>query len=204
MKPDYFVNMVKNDLESILTSPLLNDTTFTKKLFNQTNDKITFERNVIKETVIQPEYHSKMLMFIYRFGRYIKYHTDSPYWESVYQSLNREIVEQLFNSSFYRNADIGWGTRIYHPYNIIINNKTKIGKNAILRANTTIGNNGDNTTLSPIIGDNVNIGINVNILGPIEIGNHVKIGGGSVVVKSYPDNTVLVGNPARIVNKNIV
>ena len=70
MKPDYFVDMVKNDLESILNSPLLNDTIFTKKLFNQTNDNITFERNVIKETVIQPEYHSKMLMFIYRFRYY--------------------------------------------------------------------------------------------------------------------------------------
>ena len=93
---------------------------------------------------------------------------------------------------------------IFHPYNIVINNKTKIGHHVVLRGNTTIGNNGNNKIASPIIGDNVDIGINVNIFGPISIGKNTKIGGGAVVVKSAPEYSVLVGNPARNVsNKNL-
>lgn len=105
------------------------------------------------------------------------------------------------NSSFSRAVDIGFGTRIFHPYNIIVNNKSKIGKNVIMRGNTTIGNNGNNNIDSPIIGDNVDIGINANIFGPVKIGNDSKIGGGAVVVKSAPKNSVLVGNPAKNISK---
>lgn len=143
-------------------------------------------------------------MFIYRFGRYVRYHTDSDFWERVYQQLNRKLVEEQLNSSFSRSIEIGWGTYIFHPYNIVINNKTKIGHHVVLRGNTTIGNNGNNKIASPIIGDNVDIGINVNIFGPISIGKNTKIGGGAVVVKSAPEYSVLVGNPARNVsNKNL-
>ena len=52
---------------------------------------------------------------------------------------------------------------------------------------------------APIIGNNVNIGANVCIIGNIRIGNNVEIGAGTVVVKDIPDNTVVVGNPGRII-----
>jgi serine acetyltransferase len=39
------------------------------------------------------------------------------------------------------------------------------------------------------------------VLGKISIGNNVKIGAGSVVVKDIPDNCVVVGNPAKIVKQ---
>ena len=39
------------------------------------------------------------------------------------------------------------------------------------------------------------------MLGKISIGNNVKIGAGSVVVKDIPDNCVAVGNPAKIVKQ---
>lgn len=64
MREEYYVNMVKDDLESLIESLLLRNTIFTTKLFNQTNPNVTFERNVLQETIIQPEYHSKMMMFI--------------------------------------------------------------------------------------------------------------------------------------------
>lgn len=204
MDVDLFVNLVSNNIEEILDLSILKDNDFTKKLFNQTTENVSFYRNVIEESILQPEYHSKILMFIYRFGRYVRYHTDSDFWERVYQQLNRKLVEEQLNSSFSRSIEIGWGTYIFHPYNIVINNKTKIGHHVVLRGNTTIGNNGNNKIASPIIGDNVDIGINVNIFGPISIGKNTKIGGGAVVVKSAPEYSVLVGNPARNVsNKNL-
>ncbi|RLM26396.1 hypothetical protein BIY29_06150 [Brenneria alni] len=49
------------------------------------------------------------------------------------------------------------------------------------------------------IGDDCWIGNNVIILDGVTIGDGVVIGAGSVVTKDIPDNTVSVGNPARII-----
>ena len=49
-----------------------------------------------------------------------------------------------------------------------------------------------------IIGNNVHLGENVIILSGVTIGNNVVIGAGSVVTKSLPDNTIVAGNPCKI------
>ena len=53
------------------------------------------------------------------------------------------------------------------------------------------------------IGDNVWIGGSVTILPGVTIGSNVTIGAGSVVVKDIPDGCVAVGNPFRVVKRNI-
>lgn len=49
------------------------------------------------------------------------------------------------------------------------------------------------------IGNNVWIGGGVTILPGISLGNNVIVGAGSVVTKSFPDNVVIAGNPAKII-----
>lgn len=86
-----------------------------------------------------------------------------------------------------------------HPYATILNAKS-IGKNFTVRQCTTIGNKKDGRNdLVPVIGDNVNVGANVVIIGDITIGNNVIIGAGSVVTHDIPDNSIVVGNPAHII-----
>lgn len=86
-----------------------------------------------------------------------------------------------------------------HPFSTIINAK-RIGKNFTIHQNTTIGNKVDGRNdLTPTIGDNVSVGANSCIIGDITIGNNVIIGAGTVVVKDIPDNSIVVGNPARII-----
>ncbi len=51
------------------------------------------------------------------------------------------------------------------------------------------------------IGDNCWIGGGATILPGVTIGNNVTIGAGSVVTRDIPDNTVAVGNPARVIRK---
>jgi len=102
---------------------------------------------------------------------------------------------------FFPCNNIGGGVYPAHPYATILNAK-KIGKNFSFRQCTTLGNkrDGENTN-GPIIGDNVNLGANVCIIGDIKIGNNVIVGAGAVVVKDVPDNVIIAGNPAKIIKK---
>lgn len=90
---------------------------------------------------------------------------------------------------------IGEGMLIVHPFSTILNARD-IGKNFRCLNCTTVGA-GKNGI--PTIGDNVSLGANVVIIGGVNIGNNVTIGAGSVVVKDIPDNSVAVGNPAKVI-----
>lgn len=90
---------------------------------------------------------------------------------------------------------IGGGFVFAHPYATIINAEI-IGDNFSCLHCTTLGATSKGR---PIVGNNVSLGANVVIIGNVKIGNNVTIGAGSVVVKDIPDNSVAVGNPAKVI-----
>ena len=110
------------------------------------------------------------------------------------------LISVCSNRNFIIPKDVVIGESISysHPYSTILNAK-KIGSNFSFKHLTTIGNKNDNEDLRPIILDNVILGAGVTIIGDITIGNNVVVGAGTVIVKSVPDNSVVVGNPARII-----
>lgn len=93
------------------------------------------------------------------------------------------------------STKIGKGVWIAHPFATIINAES-IGDNFSCIHCTTLGETGKGR---PTLGDNVSLGANVTIIGPVHIGNNVIIGAGSVVVKDVPDNCVVAGNPVKII-----
>lgn len=106
------------------------------------------------------------------------------------------------DKTFVISGDIGPGIYPAHPFATIIHAES-IGKNFSFRQCTTIGNKIDGRNdLIPIIGDNVTLGANVCVIGRVKIGNNVIVGAGTVVVKDIPDNTIVVGNPSRIIKNN--
>ena len=139
-----------------------------------------------------------------------------PYWLLLLDMLhNNRYYRTLFYHrigpvvsffiSWYRPGDnyfrirsgmpIGEGMWIAHPYSTILNAES-IGKNFRCIHCTTLGA-GKNGI--PTLGDYVSLGANVVIVGGVKIGNNVTIGAGSVVVKDIPDNSVAVGNPAKVI-----
>jgi serine acetyltransferase len=114
----------------------------------------------------------------------------------------RVLVEYILCVELRASTRVGPGLKIEHGYALVINDRTVIGADVHLRHCTTIGcimlPDGSQGP-SPIIGDNVEVGANSVILGGIRIGNHAKIGAGSVVVTDIPDHAVAVGNPAKVI-----
>lgn len=100
------------------------------------------------------------------------------------------------------NTEIGAGFYIGHFGTIVINGKAKIGKNCNIAHNTTIGrtNRGERKGY-PTIGDYVWIGTGSVIVGGIKIGNNVLIAPNTFVNKSIPNNSLVIGNPAKIIDK---
>ncbi|GAB3783999.1 serine acetyltransferase [Spirosoma horti] len=121
-----------------------------------------------------------------------------------YLILYRFLVEWVLGIELPYKTKINRGLVIYHGQSLVVNDGTVIGSNCTLRHCTTIGNkqNSDGSfSKCPIIGNNVDIGAHVCLIGPITIGDNVVIGAGSVVVKDVPSNSVVVGNPAKIIRK---
>ena len=96
----------------------------------------------------------------------------------------------------------GEDLHLEHFCSVIVNPKARIGKGCIIHGNCCIGSDGGYPDDSPVIGDNVDIGQNAQIIGGIRIADNVRIGAGAVVVKDIltPGVTV-VGVPAHIVSK---
>ena len=82
------------------------------------------------------------------------------------------------------------GKNTYLDNQIHIAHNVKIGENSIIAGQVGIAG-------SSVIGKNVKIGGQAGISGHLKIGNNVEIGGGSGVIRDIPDNTKVMGYPAK-------
>ena len=92
------------------------------------------------------------------------------------------------------NTIIGKNTFLDNQVHIAHNNK--IGENCIIAGQ--VGFAGSST-----LGNNVVIGGQTGISGHLKVGNNVQIGGGSGVIKNIPDNSKVMGYPAKYLKKFI-
>ncbi|MDZ4726915.1 MAG: acetyltransferase [Leptospira sp.] len=143
---------------------------------------------------------------------------------SVRSTKIRNQVYQLYNQRGYKFLNV------IHPYakisqycqlqnsiqilaNVTVNAGSVIGNNSILNTGSTIDHDcviGNSVHIAPgvtlsgnvRIGDDTHIGTGAIVIQNISIGKNCLIGAGSVVLNNVPDNSVVVGCPARVIKKN--
>lgn len=93
--------------------------------------------------------------------------------------------------------DIGPGLIVQHGYSTVVAAK-RVGSNFHVNQCVNIVWNEDQ---QPTIGDNVTVCAGAIVVGGVTIGDNVTIGAGAVVVKDVPSDSIVVGNPARIISK---
>lgn len=96
------------------------------------------------------------------------------------------------------NMLLGKGVWMEHPHGTHLHAKS-IGDYLTVKQNVCIGMNHNQL---PVLGNHVFCGVGSCVLGGIKIGDNVKIGANSVVLKDVPSNATVIGNPAKIVKLN--
>ncbi len=95
-------------------------------------------------------------------------------------------------------AQIGTGVFIDHGMGVVIGETAIVGDYTLIYQGVTLGGTGKETgKRHPTVGSRVVIGSGAKVLGNIYIGDHARIGAGSVVLKDVPINCTAVGVPSR-------
>ena len=100
-------------------------------------------------------------------------------------------------------AEIGSRFFIDHGTGVVIGETAEIGDNCVLFHGVTLGGTGHHSgKRHPTIGGNVLIGTAATLLGPIRVGDNVRIGAETVIInRDVPANCSVVGAPGMIVKR---
>jgi serine O-acetyltransferase len=113
------------------------------------------------------------------------------YLLTIPAGILRALSQILTGVRIVSTAEIGPGLVIHTPYGIFVP-KCKIGYNCALNSGVVIG------ARTPPIGNNVYFGPGAKVMGGARLGNNVVVAANALVITDVPDNTTIMGNPARI------
>ncbi len=127
--------------------------------------------------------------------------------------ITAKIKKVIYKMYLYENAaDIAISSHFENepcmPHGergVFISGATKVGKNAIIFQQVTIGSvtlPDSNGLGAPTIGDNCYIGAGAKIVGKVTIGDNVRIGANAVVYQDVPDNSVVVSGVQKTITKD--
>lgn len=123
--------------------------------------------------------------------------------EYSFARLISHINRFLTGIEIHPGAAIGKRFFIDHGMGVVIGETAIIGDDVLIYKGVVLGGTSlEKKKRHPTIGNSVVIGTNAIVLGAITIGNHSRIGSGSVVIKSAPPNSTIIGIPGRIIKEN--
>jgi serine O-acetyltransferase len=118
----------------------------------------------------------------------------------VIPRLISQLARWLTGIEVHPAAQIGRGFFIDHGMGVVIGETAVIGDFVTLFQGVTLGGTGkERGKRHPTLGNHVVVGAGAKVLGTITIGDFVKIGANSVVLRSVPSNSTVIGIPGRII-----
>ena len=111
-----------------------------------------------------------------------------------------QVARWLTGIEIHPSAKIGTGFFIDHGMGVVVGETAEIGDYVTLFQGVTLGGTGkERGKRHPTLGNHVVVGAGAKILGGITIGDNVKIGANSVVLKNVSANSTVIGVPARVI-----
>ncbi|MDY0195435.1 MAG: serine O-acetyltransferase [Sulfurovaceae bacterium] len=136
-------------------------------------------------------------LFFYRIANSL-YRHNVPYLPRLISAIGQFLTVVDIHPA----ATIGRRVFIDHGVGIVIGETAVIEDDVLIYQQVTLGGVSlEKGKRHPTIKSGTVIGAGAKILGNIIVGNNVKIGANSVVVKNVPDNSTAIGIPARIIAK---
>lgn len=109
-----------------------------------------------------------------------------------------DLTLVLSGAELQPTAQVGAGLVLKHTTGLVVGGDVVAGSNLTLHQNVTLGDRHPGGG-QPKIGDDVLIGANACVLGPITIGSRAVVAAGALVLEDVPPGAVVAGNPSRIV-----
>ncbi|MBN2368729.1 serine acetyltransferase [Candidatus Woesearchaeota archaeon] len=149
------------------------------------------------EAILYPGLHA---IVVHRYLSHPLYKQGIPFFPRLFS----QIMRTLTGIEIHPGAKIGRGFFVDHGIGVVIGETSVIGKDCVMFHNVTLGGTGKSKgKRHPTIGNNVLIGTGATLLGPLKVGNNVKIGANTFIInQDIPDNCTVVGTPGRIVRLN--
>ena len=113
--------------------------------------------------------------------------------------LISQLARAVTGIEIHPGAVIGRRLFIDHGMGVVIGETAEVGEDVVLFHGVTLGGRSMRRgKRHPTVGDRVTIGAGAKVLGPVHLGDEVRVGANAVVAKDVPAGAVVVGVPGVI------
>lgn len=116
-------------------------------------------------------------------------------------SFRHLIFTQIYKMDIAKSARISFGTKLdkTYPQGIHIGEESYFASGAIMFSHDF----SRNIKIDTFVGQKCFIGANAILMAGVKIGDEVIVGSGAIVTKDVPSNSIVAGNPARVIKSGI-